>query len=269
MGAQDSYQKRKSWKYLRKYTITLVLIAIVVWAMRGAEVSTMKFITGIPNIIDYLNRMVPPDSHILTKIVQPLAETFQIAVVAIIFASIIALPFSFLAARNIMSNGVIYQTARTILGILRGIPPLLYAILLVSMVGLGPFAGVLALTLHVIGGLGRFLAEAVENINPEVIDAAKATGANKVKIIIHAVIPELGALILGYILYFFEYNVRTSTILGLVGAGGIGLQLMISIHLFKYSEVATIMLVIIAIIVIMDKLSMIARTRLIKGEAIA
>lgn len=267
MATQSNYQKIKSWKSLRNYAITLALIAIIVWAIKGAEVSTTKFVTGIPNIIGYLNRMVPPDSHILTRIGQPLTETLQIAIVAIIFASIIALPFSFLAARNIMSNGIIYQAARTILGILRGIPPLLYAILLVSMVGLGPFAGVLALTLHVIGALGRFLSEAVENINPEVIDAAKAAGANKVKIIIHAVIPELGALILGYILYYFEYNVRTSTILGLVGAGGIGLQLMISIHLFKYGEVATIMLVIIAVIVAMDKLSMMARTRLIRGAA--
>ncbi len=256
---------RRLWRYLPKYLAFLVLVAIVVWAIEGAEVSIANIVTGVPNILDYLGRMIPPSGSILSKLGQPLAETFQIAIMAIIFATIIALPVSFLAARNIMPSGVIYQTVRTILGILRGIPPLLYALLFVSMVGLGPFAGVLALTLHCIGTLGRFFSEAVENINPEVIDAAKATGANKIKTIIHAVIPELAALILGYILYYFEYNVRTGTILGLVGAGGIGLQLMISIHLFKYGEVATIMLVIIAIIVIMDRLSVMARTRLIRG----
>ncbi|GAI24873.1 unnamed protein product, partial [marine sediment metagenome] len=120
-----------------------------------------------------------------------------------------------------------------------------------------------------VGALGRYFSEAVENINPEIIDAAKATGANRIKTIVHAVIPELAALIVGYILYYFEYCVRTGTILGLVGAGGIGLQLMISIHLFKYGEVATILLVIIAIIVIMDRLATMARTRLIEGEAMA
>lgn len=257
---------RRLWRYLPKYLSFLALIAIVAWAIEGAEVSIANIVTGVPNILDYLGRMIPPSGGILTTLGQPLAETFQIAIMAIIFSSIIALPFSFLAAINIMPNGVIYQTARGILGILRGIPPLLYALLFVSMVGLGPFAGVLALSFHCIGALGRFFSEAIENINPEVIDVAKASGANKVKTIIHAVIPELGALILGYILYYFEYNVRTSTVLGLVGAGGIGLPLMISIHLFKYGEVATILLVIIAIIVIMDRLSVMARTRLIGGR---
>ena len=258
---------RRLWTYLLKYLAFIALIAIVVWAIRGAEVSIANIVTGVPNILDYLGRMIPPSGSILSKLGQPLAETFQIAIMAIIFATIVALPFSFLAARNIMPNGVIYQTARAILGILRGIPPLLYALLFVSMVGLGPFAGVLALTCHVVGAMGRFFSEAVENINPEIIDAAKASGANKVKTIVHAIIPELGALILGYILYYFEYSVRTGTVLGLVGAGGIGLPLMISIHLFKYGEVATILLVIIAIIVIMDRLSVMARTKFIKGEA--
>lgn len=252
-------------RYLPKYTSFIILIAVVVWAVKGAEVSLTNIATGIPNIIDYLKSMIPPDSSILTKLGQPLAETFQIAITAIVFAAIIALPFSFIAARNIMPNGIIYQIARTILNILRGIPPLLYALLFVSMVGLGPFAGVLALTCHCIGTLGRYFSEAIENINPEIINAAKATGSNKIQIIAHAVIPELKALIAGYILYYFEYNVRTGTILGMVGAGGIGLQLMTSIHLFRYGEVATIMLVIIAIITMMDRLSTILRTRIIRG----
>lgn len=257
---------RRLWRYSLKYLSFIALIAIVVWAIEGAEVSMANIIKGVPNILDYLGRMIPPSGSILGSMWAPLAETFQIAIVAIILATIIALPFSFLAARNIMSNGIIYQTARGILGILRGIPPLLYALFLVSMVGLGPFAGVLAITLHDIGGLGRYFSEAVENINPEIMNVAKAAGANKVKTIVHAVIPELGALILGYILYYFEYNIRTCAILGLVGAGGIGLLLIIKIHLFKYGEVATIMLILIAIIVVMDRLSVMARTRLIKGE---
>lgn len=258
---------RKLWKSSLKYLIFLGLVAIVVWALKGAEVSLVNIIEGIPNIFGYLARMIPPDGSILFRLGKSLAETFQIAISAIILAIVIALPFSFLSARNVMSNGIVYQTTRSILGVLRGIPPLLYALLFVSMVGLGPFAGVLALTLHCVGALGRYFSEAVENINPEIMNAAKATGANKVKVIVHAIIPELVALFVGYILYYFEYNVRTSTILGLVGAGGIGLQLMISIHLFKYGEVATIMLIIIAIIIILDRLSVMTRTRLIRGNA--
>jgi len=251
---------------LRRGFGLLALVAVVAWAVRGAEVSATNIVRGVPNILDFLANMVPPSGGILTKLGEPLAETFQIAIMATIFATIIAIPLSFLAARNLMPIGVIYQTTRAILGILRGIPPLLYALLFVSMVGLGPFAGVLALTCHCIGTLGRYFSEAYENMNPELINAAKATGANKMQTIIHAIIPEVSALLIGYVLYYFEYNVRTGTVLGLVGAGGIGLQLMISIHLFKYGEVATIMLVIIAIIVIMDRLSVMARTRLIRGE---
>ena len=212
--------------------------------------------------------MIPPDSSVLPKLWQPLAETFQIAIIAIIFSTIIGLPFSFFAAKNIMPNVTIYRVARATLGILRGIPPLLYAMLFVSMVGLGPFAGVLALTFHCIGAMGRFFSEAIENINPEIINVGKAAGANKLKIAIHIIIPELGALIIGYILYYFEYNVRTSTILGLVGAGGIGLHLMTGIHLFRYGEVATIMLVIVSVITTMDWLSTMVRTRIIKGKSL-
>lgn len=266
MAVRRSYQKSALWKSLRKYFGFVAIIVIVAWAVQGAEVSATNIVTGFPNILNYLGRMIPPSASILTKLGQPIAETFQIAIIAIVLASVIAVPLSFPAARNVTTNEIIYQVVRAILGILRGIPPLLWALLFVAMVGLGPFAGVLALTCHVVGSMGRFMSEAIENINPEVIDAAKATGASKTQIIIHAVIPELAALILGYILYFSEYNVRTSTVLGLVGAGGIGTQIIISVHLFQYGEVATIMLILIAIIVTMDRLSVILRTILIRGE---
>lgn len=234
--------------------------------MNGADVSMSNIVTGVPHVMDYLSRMIPPNYNTLSKIWRPLVETFQIAITAIIFATIIGLPLSFFAAKNIMPNQVVYRVTRAILGILRGIPPLLYAMLFVSMVGLGSFAGVLALTFHCIGGMGRFFSEAIENMNPGIINMGKAVGANKLKIIIHTVIPELGAIIAGYILYYFEYNVRTGTVLGLVGAGGIGLHLMSGIHLFRYGEVATIMFVIVAVITIMDSLSTMVRTRIIKGR---
>lgn len=259
---------RRLWRYLPKYVGFIGLIAVVAWAIRGTELSIPKLITGVPNILDYLGRMIPPSGNILSSIWAPLGETIQIALMAIILSSIVALPLSFLAARNFMTNGMIYQIARTILGILRGIPALLYAVFLVSMVGLGPFAGLSALALSNIGSLGRYFSEAIENINPEITDAVKATGADKVKVIVHAVIPELSVLIVGYILYYFESNIRNATVLGLVGAGGIGLLLIINIHLFKYGEVATIMLVLIAVVVITDRLSFMVRTKLIRGEVI-
>lgn len=251
------------WKRIVRHLTQLGIVALVVWAAIGAEVSIPNIVGGFPNIISYLGKMIPPSGAVLSKIWIPLVETFQIAIIAIVLASIMAFPCSLLAARNVMPYRIIYQTSRTVLGILRGIPPLLYALLFVSMVGLGPFAGVLALTFHCVGALGRFFAEAIENINPEVIDAAKATGANRPKVVIYAIVPELKILLLGYILYYFEYNFRTCTILGLVGAGGIGLLLVTSIHLFKYAEIATIMLAIIIIIALMDRISAAIRGRLV------
>ena len=256
---------RKSLIFLLKFTAAIGIVAGLIWTAYGAEVSPRNFVLGIPTIIEYLYDMMPPSTSILSRIGNPLLETFQIALVAIIASSIIGIPSSFLAARNLSPNILIYQSMRTILGTLRGIPPLLYAVFLVAMVGLGPFAGVMALTLHVIGALGRYCSEAIENINPEIIDAAKSAGANKLKIITYIVIPELRVLFLGYILYYFESNIRNATTLGLVGAGGIGLLLIINIHLFKYHEVCTIMLIIIALIIIMDRLSFMARQKLIKG----
>ena len=247
----------------RNIIITAVIAIGVLWAANGAEVRVSSFIEGFGDIANYLSRMVPPDLSILPKLLGPIIETFQIAIIAITIASIVALPISFLAARNTMPNGWIYQPVRTLLNTLRGIPPLLYALIFVSMVGLGQFAGVLALSAHCVGALGRFFAEAIENINPGIVNAAKATGANRIKIIIHAIIPELKAVIIGYILYFFEYNVRTSTVLGLVGAGGIGMQIMISIHLFRYQEVATILITIIIISTVMDRVSTYIREKII------
>lgn len=235
--------------------------------MTGARVSPTNIISGTPDILNYLSRMFPPSTSMLAKIGRPLIETFQIAISAIILSTIIALPMSFLAAKNVMPVGAVYRTTKAVLGVLRGIPPLLFGLLLVAMVGLGPFAGTLALTLHCIGTLGRYFAEAVENIDPDKINAAKAVGANKIKTIIYAIIPEVRILFLGYILYYFEYNVRSSTVLGMVGAGGIGSYLVMAIHLFRYGDVAMLMLIIIGIIVLMEIFSTQVRGRLIGGSS--
>ena len=259
------YRMRKSWTFLAKYLFAAGGLLLVGWSLIGTEASPKHFLAGIPTILGYIAKMYPPDTSILERIWNPLGETFQIAIVAIVVSIIVATPLSFLGARNTTPNKFIYQAVKTVLGTLRGIPPLLYAIFLVAMVGLGPFAGTMALSLHVIGALGRYFSEAVENINPDVINAAKAAGSNKIKTIIHTIIPELKVLFLGYILYYFESNIRNSTTLGLVGAGGIGLLLITSIHLFKYHEVGTIMLVIVSIIIIMDRLSFVLRSKLIRG----
>ncbi len=140
---------------------------------------------------------------------------------------------------------------------------MLYALIFVAITGLGPFAGVLALTCHCVGTLGRFFSESIEAIDMKPIESMKIDGAGKLRELIYGYVPGALEHILGYILYYLEYNVRTGTILGLVGAGGIGHHLMMSIHLFKYQEMATIMIIIVTVIVIMDRVSSYFRAKII------
>lgn len=160
---------------------------------------------------------------------------------------------------------VIYHSMRTFFDICRGINEIIWALLFVSMVGLGPFPGVLALAVHLIGALGKYFSEAIENVNPEIIHTIAATGANKIQIIFHAVIPQIKSLFVGYIFYYFEHSVRAATVLGLVGAGGIGLELLTSIKLFKLKEVSAIMIVMVVMVTAIDRSSAYMRNKIIKA----
>jgi len=154
------------------------------------------------------------------------------------------------------------------INLLRAIPTLLWAILFVSFVGLGPLAGVFAITCHCIGTLGKLFSEAIESLDPntrELVEAMRVDGANERQIIWHGLIPSLAPLFASYILYYFEANVRSATVLGLVGAGGIGLVLTQTIRLFKRHETLTVLLVILGTVIIIDSISRQIRRRLVDG----
>ena len=237
----------------KKIIIFITVIAVVVWAFIGLDI---EFRGGVQGFVDFVTLMFPPDFSILPELVTPFFQTFQIAIVAIFFSPIIALVIAPFAASNLTKNKTICYTMKTILGILRGIPPLLYALVFVSTVGLGPFAGALALIFHVVGALGRFFSDSMESVNMSAIEAMRIDGANKLQIYIYGVIPGVGEYILGYILYFFEYCVRTSAILGLVGAGGLGYKLIADMKLFQYDRSIVTFMVILVIIIVMDKVNL-------------
>lgn len=245
------------------YIIFAPIIIFLFWTSKNLNIDIIDTIRSIPNFFDLMKSAYPPDISILPKIVKPLFETIQIALVSIILASIISLPCALLASKNIVKNKAITQTMKVMLGVLRGIPPLLYALIFISVVGLGPLAGILALVAHVTGALGRFMSESIETADMNPIEAMKIDGANRLQIIIYGIIPNIAPLMLGYILYYAEYCIRTSTILGLVGAGGIGSMLMNAIHLFQFRKASMIFLVILVIIIVTDKLSSMLRTKII------
>lgn len=218
---------------------------------------------GIPGGWRYLTRVFPPDLSILPDILPDLLETYFIAYTAIMISTVIALPLSFLGAFNVNSNRLSYQIVRSLFNFCRGFPDIFLALLFVSMLGLGPLPAVLALAIHSVGTLGKYFSEGTEAANlREIAEAMRLDGATEWQVALYGYIPTLKVLYTGYILYYFEYNVRTGSALGLVGAGGLGIHINEAVALFRYHRVGTLILVIAVIVVVNDRLSAIIRRRL-------
>jgi len=258
-----------NWTTLRKdkrltgWLLLLGIGCLVAYCMVETRTSPIEAARGLPNMVEYVRSMFPPAWAKIPSLLNPLAESLEIAVVSIFWAAIGALLLGLLAARNVNPWPPLYQGARMLLNLLRGIPSLLYALLFVSMVGLGPFPGVLGLVFHCVGAMGRYFAEAFEATNMEPIGAAKVDGASRLQIIAFVLIPDVFHLLVGYVLYYFEYCVRSSTMLGLVGAGGIGVPLLVSIRLFRPKEVSACMLLILATVFVLDRGSAMIRRRIL------
>jgi len=204
---------------------------------------------------------------VLTQTLEKMVETIFLALMATTFAIVVALPLSFFGARNIMARTklgtAIYYITRTFFNILRSIEPLIMAIVFAVWVGIGPFAGVLALTVHSIAALGKLYSESIESIDPGPIEAVTATGANTLQTIVYAVIPQIMPQYLAFTIYRWDINVRMSTIIGFVGGGGIGFVLQQRINLMRYREAATAVWAIAIVVATMDYISAKLRERLI------
>jgi len=195
-------------------------------------------------------------SHTFFVVVEKMLETIFLALMATTVAIVLAIPLSFLAARNLMGGSpitmTVYYVVRTILNILRSIEPLIMAIIFVVWVGLGPFAGVLALAVHSVAALGKLYSEAVESIDPGPIEAVTATGANRLQTVFYAVIPQIVPPYLAFTIYRWDINVRMSTIIGFVGGGGIGYLLQQWIRLMMYEEAGAAVWAIAIVVAVMD-----------------
>ncbi|MFQ5923894.1 MAG: phosphonate ABC transporter, permease protein PhnE [Anaerolineales bacterium] len=194
-------------------------------------------------------------------------ETIFLGLMATIFGIVLAVPISFLAARNLMSASsltlVIYFGVRTILNIVRSIEPLIWAVIAVVVVGLGPFAGILALTLHSIAALGKLYSESIESIDPGPIEAIQATGANWVQTVMFAVVPQIIPPFVSFTIYRWDINVRMSTIIGLVGGGGIGFLLIQWIRLLDYRAAGIAVWLIAVTVAVLDYVSAEIRQRFV------
>ena len=245
-------KKYLSW---RKLLVLIILLPVYWYSALGSELSPAVLIQGIPYIVDIVSRMLPPSFSAMPSLIAPTLETVQVAIWGTTLAVILALPLGFLAAKNVSFHPILYNASRLILNAQRSISELVFALIFVAAVGLGPFPGVLALAVHSAGQLGKFYAEAIENIDPGPVEALESTGAHKFQTLIFSVVPQILPEFVTYTLYRWEVNVRAATVLGLVGAGGIGFELIKSMRLFNYQETAMILIMILITVIIIDYIS--------------
>lgn len=243
--------------------IGAVIALAAIWAAGGTDFSVPKLVSGLPLTFVLAGRMLPPDLSVLPNLMMPMLETLEMALLGTTFGFIAALPLAILAAVDTTPHVALGIAARALIGGLRTIPELIWAMMLVSAVGLGPFPGVLALALHTTGALGKFFYEAIETADPGVIEAIESTGANRFKVTWFGVLPNVVPVMMSTTLWYWEYNNRSSAVLGLVGAGGIGLALYHALQDFRYPEVLTCILLVLAVLAVIDRISDRLRARII------
>lgn len=251
-----------------KLWITLALILVLfVLSVNQTHATLPKLFHGTPQIIHFISEMFPPDWAFFGKILKPMQETLQMAIVGSVIGSLLAIPLSLMAARNVTRNPYIRVPVRFLLNLARTIPDLLYAALFAVVVGFGPTAGTMALIFFTFGIISKLAYESIEAIDPGPLESMTAVGANKLKWIRYGVLPQVGPTLLAHFLYTFEVAIRASAILGLVGAGGIGLLLKNTLDLFRYDQACSIVLATLVVVVAIDLVSSRTRTYLLKGSA--
>jgi phosphonate transport system permease protein len=234
----------------RRLLIEAGIVAAVVLAA-AAYVKLLDFATlarGVPAILAIMRESFPPDFSNAADWWKPLIDTLAMSIAGTAVAVLLSLPLGFFAARNTSPHPVVYYCARTMLNGLRSVPELIMGITFVAAVGFGALPGVLALGLHSVGMVGKFFAEAIEHAD----EAAHAAGTTSLQVLYHAVLPQVLPQFAAVAIYRWEYNFRASTVIGMVGAGGIGFELMSSLRILQYNQVSAIMLVILVMVMIVD-----------------
>lgn len=245
-----------------RWAAWVVMLGAIVWSALETEVSLGRMIEGLPFMWDFLRRMVPPDLSVLGNALRGAVETIQIAVVGTAVAAVLALPMGFAAARNAAPPWLFYW-ARSLLNAFRAVDTLVYALFFVAAVGLGPFPGVLAVMVYTATVLAKLYSEAIEAIEPGPVEAVRATGATTLQVLRWGVLPQLVPQFLSFTLYRFETNIRAAAVLGFVGAGGIGFYIQTYLRLLNYPAAATVLLVLIGLVMIVDFASSRLRARLV------
>ncbi len=248
---------------IKDAALLVVIGLFILICVYSVPVDIKELVAGLPRIWRFLKGMFPPDFSRLWVYLKLMLETVAMGISGTFLAIVLGVPLGVLAARNTTHNSIIYNLAKEVTNFFRATPDLVFALIFVVAVGLGPFAGVLALGLNTAGFLGKFYAEAIENIDPKPVEAVKASGARSIQRIAHSVFPQVLPLFNSYNLYILDRNIRYSTIMGLVGAGGIGFELVMTSRMFEYRQMAAMLLIILATLMLVDWLSSYLRKKVV------
>jgi phosphonate transport system permease protein len=264
-GAREYPEPVVAWlsgRRLRFVAVLVLLAAFYSVSWHLAAVDLGKLAAGLPKMAAWAGKAWPPATDELPILLRRTAETVAMAAIGTTVAALLALPLCILAARNVTPSPLLYYPSRWFLNALRGIDSFVFALLFVAAVGLGPFAGVLGIALHTWGSTAKLWAEAIENIPPGPLEAASATGASRLKVVAFALLPDVAPSMVSVGLFWWEFNVRASTVLGVVGAGGIGQELKNSMDLLLFPRLLTIIAIILVTVTVIDHGSEWLRRRL-------
>jgi phosphonate transport system permease protein len=241
-------------------------IGLYVFGLTTLEITPARIFHGVLQLGNIIGLMLPPNPETWARVqlyLNALGETLAIALLGTVLAAVLALPFGFLAAKNIMPNIFAHFLTRRGLDTVRSVDTLIWALIWINVVGLGPFAGVLAIMSSDFGAFGKLISEAIETADGKPVEGMIATGGSRAEVIRFGVVPQVLPIIISQILYFFESNVRSATIVGIVGAGGIGLHLSEQIRVLEWQQVSFLIVMILLTVAIIDAISQRLRSAVI------
>jgi phosphonate transport system permease protein len=250
--------------------VVLLAVSIFVFGLVDLEFSPTRLLAGLHQLGWITMMMVPPDpGSSLPIYLKALGETLSIALLGTTLAAVVALPVSLLAARNIVPSAILRFPVRRVFDSIRGVDTLIWALVWINVVGLGPFAGVLAIAVSDFGAFGKLFSEAIESADRKQVEGIRASGGNALHEIRFGLLPQVLPVIAGQVLYFIESNTRSATIIGIVGAGGIGLQLAEQIRVLEWQKVSFLILLILIAVAAIDWISGKLRFAIIGHRAVA
>ena len=258
--------KTKDFEVTEPYPMTafilLSLVVIFILAVQASAIDLGQFFGNLNNMWRILSRLLQPNLEFLPRMTGPMIETIQLSVGGTLIGSVLAIPVAIFSASNIVKNSAIYGTVRFIMSLIRTIPVLVYAAMLMFIIGMGAMAGLVALSIFTFTIVAKMFYEIIETVDMAPYEAIESTGANKLQAFRVAVLPQVLGSYVSIVLYNFEINVRSAAIIGFVGAGGIGLLLSDRISWRQYEDVGTILIVLFAVIILIETLSRYLRKRL-------